>query len=58
VPMFFNDFVFDRDCQTVFDLFNLVLSAFTLSRMSGIGQRRRELLVTRPAGCSALLWRR
>ena len=23
VPMFFNDFVFDRDCQTVFDLFNL-----------------------------------
>jgi FtsP/CotA-like multicopper oxidase with cupredoxin domain len=23
VPMFFNDFVFDQNCQTVFDLFNL-----------------------------------
>jgi FtsP/CotA-like multicopper oxidase with cupredoxin domain len=23
IPMFFNDFVFDQNCQTVFDLFNL-----------------------------------
>ena len=23
IPIFFNDFLFDRDCQTVFDLFNL-----------------------------------
>jgi FtsP/CotA-like multicopper oxidase with cupredoxin domain len=23
IPIFFNDFVFDRDCQAVFDLFNL-----------------------------------
>ena len=64
VPMFFNDFVFDRDCQTVFDLFNLdgiLGDKFTVNGaiqpFFNVKKRRYRLRLYNPGPARGTSWR-